>query len=274
MDVGKMKCCWSSEEQNVEHVAILGANKEIQAEDAFAADEPMAQQSNQSPRAEPVLSAGNPEAEPEPPAPEVALASEASKRSSIGGAPGDTPEPGSDFVIDITKPNGAGSDLGCSVFFAGHWVPLIILATPNAGPLAGKVQKYDRIVDVNGVTGSFDVMAKAIKEASSLHMTMRKPKFYTIEIIKTEGSQLIGLEFVFPTKLDDEFLVIQGISKGQIVDHLNAEYADRAVRLYDCVVDVNGIKGCKAMITEIGKCESMILTLYRHFKATEIQSKV
>lgn len=259
----KSNQCGNAEERNVETVVVLGVDKEIEKVEMLP----------ETLEDEAQISPPPPIADPEPQPRESEIVEPHREGSYIAWKEGDSPEPGTEFTVDVVKPDGAGSDLGCQVFYAGAWVPLIILVTPKSGPLAGKVERYDRIINVNGVTGDADVVAKAVKEATSLKMTLRKPKFYTIEINKIAG-QRVGLEFVYPTKLDEEFFVINGFTEGGIVEGLNGEYEDRAVRLYDCVVEVNGIRGCQAMLSEMEKSNKMVITMYRHFKGTELGGKV
>jgi len=57
-------------------------------------------------------------------------------------------------------------------------MPAIITEAPASGPVAGKVAKYDRIMDVNGSGGAVEDIAKAIQDNTTLKITCRKPKEY------------------------------------------------------------------------------------------------
>merc|ERR1712032_1495132 len=131
--------------------------------------------------------------------------------------------------------------------------------------------KYDRIMAVNGVTESTEAITKAIQEGTKLRITGRKPKSFAASVSKQSAGDGLGLNFVYAddSSLAEEFFVIKDILDGQLIATLNKQYQDRAVRKLDCLMSVNGVTGCKAMVDEIKSKTELTLTFNRHLLSTE-----
>jgi len=67
----------------------------------------------------------------------------------------------------------------------------------------------------------------------------------------------------------DEFLIITGITEGSAIHRLNTQYADRAVRSTDWVVQVNDAVGCREMIDQMRKGTELKIKFVRQFKTVE-----
>merc|ERR1711957_70877 len=134
------------------------------------------------------------------------------------------------YTLNIEKPS---TGLGVSLLQSPDIVNFpAIVRDPGSGPLAGRVEKYDRIISVNGVGGSLDEIGNTISENTSLVMIFKKPKSFSSNIRKVDGS--IGLRFTEvseattdmanPLKSDDEFFIIQKIIPNGAVAQLNEQF--------------------------------------------------
>merc|ERR1712232_15085 len=140
-------------------------------------------------------------------------------------------------------------------------LPAVVVSVAKGCPLEGRIEAFDRITDVNGTGGSVDAIAGAISAGKSLDITFRKLNSFHANIIK--AGRPVGIDIVHGCQ--DEFVLIVQVNEGGAIAETNARYEDRSIRPYDCIMEVNGMRGSDAIFAELAKSDTLHMSFLRLF---------
>lgn len=147
------------------------------------------------------------------------------------------PEPGETF--DVTVRNEPGTPLGV-IFNVPPELPFIIHRLKHNGRMSSSssiVRKDDRLVAISGTKVDPDNLTQLLQPAE-VTLRWQRPTRFSINIDEGWAGPL-GL--VLGRLNEADFLVIRHIRDGAIRE-LNRCYKDRAVREFDCIVEVNSVR--------------------------------
>lgn len=163
---------------------------------------------------------------------------------------------GSSFLVLVQKPS-ASTPLGLIIDPNCNSRALLILGVQPQGPAKEwndlrprfTIERWQHIVEVNGVSGDSRRMLKQMKRESILKLLIRAPKEFTIVVEKTLELQRLGGRL--ETSERDEGLVIKENPRQGLIGYWNAQRPDVPVRKNHRIVEVNGVRGNTGKMLEL-----------------------
>jgi len=114
-------------------------------------------------------------------------------------------------------------------------------------PKEQQLRIYDRIIEVNGVTGNTNAILAAMKASPCWHMVVQRPMQMQVTVSADKAISL-GLDLKYSPNgrslLIDEVLADGGIKKW------NDEHSDKQVKAFDRVIQINGRIGTAKELLE------------------------
>merc|ERR1712190_138184 len=103
-------------------------------------------------------------------------------------------------------------------------------------------------------------MQDLMQDSSSLRLTFKRPKEFTIKVTKDEE---LGVHLAL--NRDADFVVIEAFQEnGTLVDFNTARSTGR-IRQFDCIVEVNGYRGLSAQLASVLKQEQVLTLTMRRY---------
>mmetsp|Transcript_15863 Transcript_15863/g.43644 ORF Transcript_15863/g.43644 Transcript_15863/m.43644 type:complete len:217 (-) Transcript_15863:151-801(-) len=173
-----------------------------------------------------------------------------------------------EYVVSVERP--AGQTLGLRMISSVPQLSGVVVSVEKGGVLSGtQIRRGDRLLAVNGTSGSFETMLALLKEEGLLELQFRRPVEFQVTAQRAPGKDL-GISMSYSKH--DHLLLITGITEGAIADWNAANHSTGLdVRANDCIISVNGMKDdAVKMLEETKLALSVDLSLVRYFKQGEL----
>jgi hypothetical protein len=143
----------------------------------------------------------------------------------------------------LLDPSGADGIYVCSVQGGDHPI-----ANANKDlPESRRLKEGDFIFKINDVSSDLANMMTELQAKGNLEFLVRRPVSFEIQIDRKDQSVGCGITYDASTGIS---LVIESINEGPI-QVWNAEHRDKAIRVGDRIVAVNGTKGNSAQLLDV-----------------------
>mmetsp|Transcript_34838 Transcript_34838/g.81371 ORF Transcript_34838/g.81371 Transcript_34838/m.81371 type:complete len:306 (-) Transcript_34838:170-1087(-) len=158
---------------------------------------------------------------------------------------------GSEFMVklDRSKGDSLGIDVthtdGVSLLVENITVGLVL--EYNCKNAEKRVLAGDRVVEVNGVRGNVTKMLQECRQHQELSLTFLRAPLGDFSVVLYKGEdRRLGVDV---DHSNGAYLRVESISSGVVKDW-NAAHPDRAVRVGDCIIEVNNRRGLRPMIAQ------------------------
>jgi len=122
------------------------------------------------------------------------------------------------------------------------------------------IEPGDRIVSVNGVSGTTDAIIAEVKQASDLQLVVQRGSEFEIVVEKETPDQPIGLD------IDSAQVKLFRVKEGPILQFnrsLPPEHEEFQVKPNDQILEVNGARGAAEVIMELKSSKTLEILIIR-----------